>query len=142
MPVIRRGEPSDLEAIQRIQTVSPEAAQWDPPDYLNYDLFVAVCDGQIAGFLVMRLLGPPESAMECEVLNLAVAPEQRGHGVARNLLEAFLGGYSGVTYLEVRESNGRARNFYKSMGFQEVNRRENYYLSPMEAAIVMKFHSC
>jgi ribosomal-protein-alanine N-acetyltransferase len=45
-------------------------------------------------------------------------------------------------FLEVRESNQAARIFYKSMGFQEVGIRKEYYQAPLEAAIVMKFHSC
>ena len=49
---------------------------------------------------------------------------------------------TGNFYLEVRESNQAARNLYKSMGFQEVNIRPEYYQFPLEAAIVMKFHSC
>ena len=79
---------------------------------------------------------------ESELLNLAVAPEFRRKGLARALVQQLLNARGASLYLEVRESNHPARNLYKSMGFQEVNIRPEYYQNPPEAAIVMKFHSC
>jgi ribosomal protein S18 acetylase RimI-like enzyme len=58
------------------------------------------------------------------------------------LWEAFFGGCCGTVFLEVRESNKAARNLYLSLGFQELGRRPEYYETPLEPAIVMKFHSC
>jgi ribosomal protein S18 acetylase RimI-like enzyme len=143
MPAIRRGAIGDLAAIAQIQAASPEAAHWDPVEYLSYDLLVAVCENNVTGFLVTRHLGVPEEGnRECEILNLAVAPTLRRRGIARRLFETRFAGYLGAIYLEVRESNQEARNFYESLGFKEVSRRPEYYLSPTEAAIVMKFHSC
>jgi ribosomal-protein-alanine N-acetyltransferase len=138
MPVIRPGDPSDLGEVAAIQAASPEAAHWAVADYLQYDFRVCVEHGWVAGFLVARQVAPDES----ELLNLVVAPEFRGKGFARALLQELLAAPSGSLYLEVRESNHPARNLYKSMGFQEVNIRPQYYQSPPEAAIVMKFHSC
>jgi len=138
MPVIRRGEAGDLPHLAAIQAGSPEAAQWNVADYLQYDLRVALCGGRVAGFVVSR----PLAEGECELLNLAVAPAFRRRKVARELLKSLLEAPNRVVYLEVRESNQAARNLYKSMGFQEVNVRRGYYDAPLEAAIVMKFHSC
>ena len=138
MPVIRRGEAADLPFVAAIQSACPEAAQWPVSDYLRYEFSVADRLGTIAGFLVWRHLADGE----CEVLNLAVAPEFRRQGVARDLLASLLGLRRHLIYLEVRGSNRPARVFYKSMGFQEVNERKMYYENPSESAIVMKFHSC
>ena len=138
MPVIRRGEARDLEEIARVQAASPEAAQWNPSDYLIYDLLVSISEERVTGFLAARALGTGEA----EILNVAVAPASRRRGVARGLLQQYLSRFSGEVFLEVRESNAAALEFYKSMGFQEVSRRKEYYKSPLEAAIVMKFHSC
>ncbi|HTS31072.1 MAG TPA: ribosomal protein S18-alanine N-acetyltransferase [Bryobacteraceae bacterium] len=138
MTGIRRGEPSDLEAVAAIQDASPEAARWTVSDYPEHDFQIAVRGGHIAGFLVSRRVAQGET----EILNLAVAPEWRRQGVARTLLAAFLAGVRGTVFLEVRESNQAARNIYKSMGFQEVGCRRGYYDYPPESAIVMKFHSC
>ena len=135
---MRAGGIQDLEAVADIQSASPEAAQWPPNQYLHYDFRVAFCSEQVAGFLVGRTLAPGES----EVLNLAVAPEFRRQGVARALWQAWLGDLEGAVYLEVRASNETARKFYKSVGFKELIVRPQYYTSPSEPGIVMKFHSC
>jgi ribosomal-protein-alanine N-acetyltransferase len=138
MPLIRRGEAGDLAALAAIQAASPEASQWTVADYLGHDLRVAVAESGVAGFLVGRTLAPGES----EILNIAVAPECRRMGIARALVAEFLREFPGVIFLEVRASNTAAVNLYNSIGFQEVNRRNDYYDHPLDTAIVMKFHSC
>lgn len=134
---IRRGDAADLSACAAIQESSPEAAEWDVADYLTLDFLVAEVDGRVAGFLVSRAI----DAAEWELLNLAVAPEFRRRGVARALLEALRSASRGAIFLEVRESNEAARNLYKSLGFQEVGVRRQYYERSPESAIVMKLHS-
>jgi ribosomal-protein-alanine N-acetyltransferase len=138
MPAIRRGGADDLATVAAIQAASPEAAQWEPADYLAYHLLVATGATGVMGFVVARLVADGEF----EVLNLAVAPEFRRQGVARELLAALFHQYPGEFYLEVRESNQAAQMCYKSIGFQVASRRPGYYESPNEPAIVMKFHSC
>jgi ribosomal-protein-alanine N-acetyltransferase len=90
------------------------------------------------GFLVTRSV----AAEEREILNLAVVPDFRRKGVARALLDSTLRAFRGCFFLEVRESNAVAQEFYKSLGFKELSKRRGYYESPPETAIVMKFHSC
>jgi ribosomal-protein-alanine N-acetyltransferase len=135
---IRRGQAADLAGIAAVQAASPEAARWDAAEYLRYDLRVAAGAAGIQGFAVTRTVAEGEH----ELLNLAVAPQFRRRGVGRALVRSLLEGLAGVLYLEVRESNLMAQNFYKCMGFQEVGRRPGYYRAPPETAIVMKFHSC
>ena len=127
-----------MEAVAAIQQASPGAARWNVADYLDQDFRVAMVGNRIAGFLVARAL----AADEREILNLAVAPEFRGKGVARALLDQAFEAFRGSVFLEVRESNLVAQEFYKSLGFKELSRRKGYYESPPETAIVMKFHSC
>jgi ribosomal-protein-alanine N-acetyltransferase len=138
MLLIRRGEPRDLAEVAAIQAESPEAAAWEVAGYLPLDFWVAAEGGRIAGFLVARTLVPGER----ELLNLAVPRLDRRRGIARELVKALLNGSTGTVFLEVRQSNRAAIGFYKSMEFQEVSLRQNYYDNPPEAAIVMKFHSC
>jgi ribosomal-protein-alanine N-acetyltransferase len=138
MTAIRRGEAGDLAAIDAIQQASPETPRWNPSDYLEYDLLVAVCGNHLVGFLASRKL----AGGELEILNLAVAPDFRRRGIARSLWRNLLDSFSGSIFLEVRESNQPARTLYQSLGFQEVGRRPAYYGPPPETAIVMKFHSC
>ena len=139
MTAIRRGGADDLEAVAAIQQASPGAAGWAVADYLEQDFRVAMEGNRVVGFLVTRAV----AADEREILNLAVAPDFRRKGIARALLgRAFDDAFRGAVFLEVRESNGVAREFYKSLGFKELSRRKEYYDSPTETAIVMKFHSC
>ena len=135
MTIFRRGESGDLAAIAAIQAACPEAAQWDVAGYQRYQILVAVSGGCIAGFLVAR----PVDDRECDLLNLAVAPGHRRQGIGRGLVRALLESRQGAVFLEVRESNQAARNLYRSLGFQEVNVRSQYYYLPLESAIVMKF---
>jgi len=138
MPAIRRGGAGDLAAIAEIQAASAEAAQWKPADYLAQLLLVATGGAGVVGFVVAR----PVADREFEILNLAVAPDFRRRGIARELLGALFHDYHGTFFLEVRESNQGAQMCYKALGFQLVTRRPGYYERPPEAAIVMKFHSC
>ncbi len=76
-----------------------------------------------------------------ELANLCVRPEQFGSGLAARMLEEVLERLAarGVSqcFLEVRESNARARRFYERHGFREVGRRKRYYTDPDEDALVL-----
>jgi ribosomal-protein-alanine N-acetyltransferase len=79
---------------------------------------------------------------EAELANLAVAVGDRRQGVGRALLDAMLTdaasrGMSQV-FLEVRESNAAARELYAAREFEEVGRRERYYRSPTEDALILR----
>ncbi len=138
MTAIRQGGAGDLEAVAAIQQASPGAAGWKVSDYLEQDFLVAVAENCVVGFLVTRTLADDER----EILNLAVGPDFRRKGVARALFESAMQNFLGSVFLEVRESNRTAIEFYKSLGFKELSRRVGYYDAPPETAIVMKFHSC
>src|SRR5689334_23791085 len=94
-------------------------------------------EGELAGYVVAWF-----AADEGEIANLAVAPVAWGGGVGRALLTSALdaAGARGASavYLEVRDSNERARRLYRSSGFEEVGRRRRYYRRPVEDAIVLR----
>ena len=82
-------------------------------------------------------------AGELHLLNLTVAAQQQGRGRARGLLDALVSqahalGHA-TLWLEVRESNLRAREVYRRYGFAEVGVRRGYYpaLVQREDAVVM-----
>ena len=141
--VIRPARPEDLPALLEIEHASFTSPRWKAQDFLQNDCAVAELDGIIAGFLVSREIYPGDGqfAAECEILNLAVAPPFRRLGIATALLSRELDHVREV-FLEVRESNTGARMLYRKLGFSEVGRRENYYQSPAERAIVMKMKWC
>lgn len=130
---IRPAGREDLAAIAAIQKSAPEAAQWDPVEYLNYTCLVTE-----GGFLVTRPLAPGEN----EVLNLAVAPAARRRGIARQLLRHALEASPGDWFLEVRASNLAAIRLYESLGFEAAGHRPGYYRTSPEAAIVMRLRKC
>jgi ribosomal-protein-alanine N-acetyltransferase len=134
---IRDATAEDLTAISAIQTVSPQAAQWNPADYLAHRCRVALVDGRVAGYLAARRVAPDE----CEILNLAVDPVYRRRGVARALLAAELESAPGRWFLEVRASNNAAIQLYSSAGFELIGRRPDYYREPAEEGIVMRLFS-
>ncbi len=133
---IRPATSADLPAIALLQDAAPEASQWDPAGYLAYDCVVAQHGEALAGFVVCRRTAPGEY----EILNLAVHPDARRRGVARKLLNHVMGAAS-QWFLEVRASNNSAICLYESVGFRQVGRREGYYGTSPEAAIVMRWDS-
>ena len=82
------------------------------------------------------------AADEAELANIAVAPGMRGQGVGAALLDEALSAAEerGTVrmFLEVRDSNERARELYASRGFEEVGRRRSYYRRPVEDALILR----
>jgi [ribosomal protein S18]-alanine N-acetyltransferase len=83
---------------------------------------------------------------EMHLLNLTVAPALQGRGLGLGLLDALVArcraeGHAAL-WLEVRQSNLRARAVYRRYGFQEIGLRRGYYPAPhgrREDAIVMRW---
>lgn len=135
---IRNAAASDLDDIARIQSASLPAVEWSVADYLGHECLVASVGDRLAGFVVARRTAPDEM----EILNIAVDPPFRRRGIARGLIKYLLAHHRGTVYLEVRQSNYDARKLYHSLGFEAIIVRPDYYDSPAESAIVMKFYSC
>lgn len=68
---------------------------------------------------------------ECHLLNICIAPDCRGQGIAdflmRELMVEAVSLGASQMFLEVRPSNLAAQVLYRRMGFVEVGRRKNYY---------------
>ncbi|MCB2184479.1 MAG: ribosomal protein S18-alanine N-acetyltransferase [Desulfobulbaceae bacterium] len=93
--------------------------------------------GQFAGYLCGRSV-----ADESEIIKIAVVPDCRRQGVARQLLQAAVRHMqcSGVTrcFLEVRQSNVAARKLYEKNLFHQSGVRRKYYSEPLEDALIFK----
>ena len=81
---------------------------------------------------------------EAEILWIAVLPEHRRRGIARDLFLAAVpvALSQGVRrlFLEVADDNRPARTFYRSLDFQPVGRRRAYYKradGPAVDAVIM-----
>ena len=101
-------------------------------------LLRAPADGALWGYYVA--MGGVE---EMHLLNITVAPSRQGQGLAHRLLDdldrqARTAGALQL-WLEVRESNARARHVYERNGFMAVGRRKGYYPAAQsrEDAVVM-----
>lgn len=85
--------------------------------------------GAVVGFVLSHRVD-----REAEILLVALAPGERGHGTATKLLSKHLGrlAAAGVArvFLEVDEGNASARKLYERSGFAEVGRRAGYYRKP------------
>ena len=121
----------DVPAIARIQHDAHGASTWEPSTYFTFDVQVAERNGIVAGFIVSRTTSPGEA----EILNLAVAVQERRRGVGAALIESL---DEPDVFLEVRQSNVSAQNLYLKLGFRIVGERKDYYDDPVESAFVMR----
>lgn len=104
--------------------------------YLNLKL---IDQEQIVAFVICQYI-----LDEGTLLNIAVDPSFQGKGFGKQLLTQLIQQLTekGIStlWLEVRESNIVAQTLYAQLGFNEVDRRKNYYPTPdgqRENAIVM-----
>jgi ribosomal-protein-alanine N-acetyltransferase len=103
----------------------------------RYDTWLVLLqDDMVMGYLVLRVI-----AFEGELLRIALRPECRGRGLAKKLMDQLVEYSKNISveslFLEVRNSNEKARNLYRSYDFKETSIRKNYYRNPQEDAVVM-----
>lgn len=94
------------------------------------------------GQTLLGYVGSQTCQDETDMMNIAVSPASRRQGVARALIEALVSALrergSKQLTLEVRASNGPARQLYESLGFLQVGLRKNYYRNPKEDALILR----
>ena len=94
------------------------------------------------GQTLLGYVGSQTCLDETDMMNIAVSPTSRRQGVARALIEALVSALrergSNQLTLEVRASNGPARQLYESLGFLQVGLRKNYYRNPKEDALILR----
>ncbi len=94
------------------------------------------------GQTLLGYVGSQTCLDETDMMNIAVSPASRRQGVARALIEALVSALrergSKQLTLEVRASNGPARQLYESLGFLQVGLRKNYYRNPKEDALILR----
>jgi ribosomal-protein-alanine N-acetyltransferase len=92
----------------------------------KHRIFTLMQQDALAGYAIFSL-----AADEATLLNIAVAANQQGKGLARELLQYGLEQMekagAATCFLEVRAGNLRAQGLYHSLGFYEVARRADYY---------------
>jgi ribosomal-protein-alanine N-acetyltransferase len=135
---------SHLDAVLAIE-VSAYAFPWSRGNFIDslaagYPAQVLLdAQGAMLGYFVA--MGGVD---EMHLLNITVAPAVQGRGHARHMIDALIGlcrdHLAHELWLEVRESNARARAIYVRLGFEQKGVRKGYYPAPFgrrEDAIVM-----
>ena len=95
-------------------------------------------NNEVVGFTVI-FKTPPDA----EIHNLFICNELRGRGVGKILLKQAIQMMSAEVkklYLEVSEDNNIAIALYKSLGFEEIGARKNYYRKGSTASNAIIMH--
>ncbi len=139
--LIRRMSEADVRPVVEIEKTS-FSLPWSETSFLK-EVYkpraipkVAVLDDIVVGYVCIDYVMD-----EGHILNLAVHPDYRKRGIATVLVEDALEELRmkacRVVYLEVRASNYAAKKLYESLGFSVVGTRKNYYVAPVEDAVIM-----
>lgn len=102
---------------------------------------VAEADGVVQGYI-----GSQSAPPDCDIMNLAVAPDARRRQLGKTLLRSLIDELhrrgTERLFLEVRASNVPARALYASFGFEQVGLRKKYYVNPVEDALILRKELC
>lgn len=133
----------DIDAIVRVENAC-FSTPWSI-DAIKHE----ICENKLADFMIacdeenniIGYIGIWTLLDECQINKIAVMPEKRKIGIGKAILNHVieLTRDMGVKswYLEVRESNTAAQALYRSAGFSSVGTRKNYYINPVEDAVLM-----
>ena len=137
--MIKKLTSNDIDYIEQIFNLEKEIFKNSAfsIDYLktlikndNSFIYIYLIDNQVCGYLMVL-----DSIDVYEILAIATVEEYRNKGIAQELLDKIK---TKDIFLEVRESNQVAINFYKKNKFNQISIRKNYYSEPNENAIIMK----
>ena len=133
----------DIDAIARVENAC-FSTPWSI-DAIKHE----ICENKLADFMIacdeenniVGYIGIWTLLDECQINKIAVLPEKRKFGFGKAILNHVLEFTRDIGvknwYLEVRESNTAAQALYRSAGFSSVGTRMNYYINPVEDAVLM-----
>lgn len=143
---VRRAERHDLDAIMALETSvfvsdawSPETMASELVNSTSYYLVAVDGAGRVVAYAGMLApVGSPDS----DIQTIAVAPDARRRGIARDLMGRMLAEAvdrgARETFLEVRVDNPGAQTLYESLGFEGIATRPRYYMPEGVDALVMR----
>ena len=141
--IIRAAEQMDIDAIASVENAC-FSTPWSI-DAIKHE----ICENKLANFMIacdeenniVGYIGIWTLLDECQINKIAVLPEKRKLGFGKAILNHVLEFTRDIGvknwYLEVRESNTAAQALYRSAGFSSVGTRKNYYINPVEDAVLM-----
>lgn len=119
---------SNMVQIEQMAHISPWSEAILKSSFAkNYKVFgVMLDDDTLVGYAIFNYIFD-----QAELQNIAISPKEQGNGYGRFLLTYALKAMQdeGIhkIFLEVRASNYKAIQLYKSVGFLEDFIRKNYY---------------
>jgi len=126
----RRMRLSDLPDVAHLEK-SLYAFPWSIGNFRDsvnagYDCWTVTHGETVVGYAILMI-----ALDEAHLLNIAVAAEWHNQGIGRQFLRHMIAVAKSascqIVYLEVRPSNHAARHLYRSMGFQQIAIRPEYY---------------
>lgn len=130
---VRPMTPLDLPDVQAVEA-RVHSFPWRPVHFANCleagNLAFVVEEPDSGQFRIVAYALASVGGGDADLLNVAVAPEHRRRGIARQLLEFLfrrIASRADTLFLEVRASNRAAIELYEKLGFNQVGQRPNYY---------------
>ncbi|MFW6092478.1 MAG: ribosomal protein S18-alanine N-acetyltransferase [Pseudomonadota bacterium] len=147
MIAFRPMEPGDLPRVMENEVRSYHYP-WTRGNFSDclaagYDCWVSLLDDRVIGHGILSV-----AVGEAHLLNVCVVRDHQGRGFGRDLavhlLERARARAARTVFLEVRPSNVVALALYRSLGFNEIGIRKDYYpaQSGHEDAQVMALDLC
>ena len=128
---------ASIEAISFADPWTPGMLREELDQEMSWHVVAPKGESGVAAYLIGRTY-----RQEWHLLNLAVAPEERGRGLGAVLLDGFLDAADEAcvpVILEVRPRNREAIGLYAGRGFQTIGIRPQYYSDTLEDALVMEY---
>ena len=142
---LRPATESDLQPIMELEKSSFGNDAWAKPtmraELLAPHTFyvVAYIDERVVGYAGLSKV---KSSSSADIQTIAVDQSLRRRGIGRELMEKLIAQAiqleAAELYLEVREDKPQPQKLYESLGFEAIDKRENYYQPDGVAAIVMR----
>ena len=139
--VIKLQELKDIQTIMEITADAYGYLPWTAEQFSNDFLLHNSCyygllyQKQLIGYAQFHYFED-----EYELLNVAILSSFQGQGLGQKLLKISLEQTdASVCFLEVRQSNYVAQNVYQKLGFSQIAARKNYYQTPVEDAVIMRW---
>lgn len=152
VPPAVRIRPMRLEDIPQVQAIDKASFSmpW-PESAYRYELSQSsnslqwVAEGETGqGWRIVGMIVVWVVVDEAHIATIAVQPEARGQGIARQLMAAGLSGAilhgAEAATLEVRAGNLVAQRLYRRFHFEVVGNRPRYYRDNNEDALIMTAH--
>jgi len=153
--IYRTATEKDIEQIKHVlhqcyNIESPDEGEKAVKEELEkrYNFIIAEEEGKVLGFASWRMHGLPKHQL-CELDRIAVLPEVRGKGVAKELFNALAkeadesykkhGFRLRKLYLMTHADNKRAHSFYEKMGLTHETMLKSHFYHDKDEAVFSKF---